>query len=274
MKREEILKLKRFDAESACNGWDAVGYKIGFASRYFTLWACSYKSATGKCTCSFMQNIMAGSADDVEKVKAAFPNLDVDLNLKGSAFFSFDMPKPQPKLDIQCWQSGRYKGQLIEDCKDADYLLSAPAYFNRFFLAGASRHIGNALIKLGYILMRGNEPVKIDENTDMMSGWWLNKPAADKMQQMLQEQQPFEFTAGFFGIDENDETACWTKVKNLPKELFLYFRGKRYDGNYYCSAYSLPLVNGKPKRVKGKTIKVTKYHRHADGWFADEFEVL
>lgn len=247
MTRKEIQQLRGFNEEQN------NGYQIGRGREYFTLWYISYDEEKERYYCQYVQNLM--KTNDKEKVRMTFPNLGIDTSLFGH--HSFYRKEAVKAVDLTVWPFGKYKGQRIEDCEDDSYLTWAIRNAYEYRGEDFSGEIAKALVKRGYALR---------------DGMWMTAEEMAKYgraDRMLESQTPFEFRATGFDADEEDDEYGYTRVDGIPYPVALPC--KHYSGTYYHSGYSLPIIDGKPKRVKGKTIRVTKYHDRNGCWIADEY---
>ena len=100
--------------------------KIGFANKFFTLWDIEAKNhfsvdSNGNSYLSgrtiqhyFIKNI----SKDIDRVKKLFPNIEIDMNLKGSKVFSvYEQIEEKP---VDKFSFGKYYGKTFAEVAKSD----------------------------------------------------------------------------------------------------------------------------------------------------------
>ena len=223
--------------------------RIGFSNKYFTLWEVTttteFKNFDGlrlpyqKTYFHYLQNL---SMDEKEaKRKAIFKgveNFEIDFDLYGrNASFSKrqELFSKIPSDKSFFFEFGRLKGQKIQDCNDFDYLFW-------FFNESQNIHAKARLLENGFEEIDGQvvhaEHAKKIKLRDLVVAEIADK---DEIEVIVlsnlncENELRFEFkNEVFFG--------CWNENS----------KGYIYQG----IEYFLPIIGGKPKRVKNKPVKV------------------
>mgnify|MGYP003605985961 FL=1 len=223
--------------------------RIGFSNKYFTLWEVTttteFKNFDGlrlpyqKTYFHYLQNL---SMDEKEaKRKAIFKgveNFEIDFDLYGrNASFSKrqELFSKIPSDKSFFFEFGRLKGQKIQDCNDFDYLFW-------YFQETQNEPSKNRLIENGFEEIDGQvvhaEHAKKIKLRDLVVAEIADK---DEIEVIVlsnlncENELRFEFkNEVFFG--------CWNENS----------KGYIYQG----IEYFLPIIGGKPKRVKNKPVKV------------------
>ena len=230
---------------------------IGFAGTYYTLW--SYEDCTSKqgdfmifeTKYHYHKNI----SKDIEKVKSLYPNVEIDMTLKGSSDFTKFVKKEfvNPFTSLaDSMPFGKYNGKKIGDVleKDPEYLI------------WISENSYN----------RGLREFCYEITTELR-----NKKAATQQEKLdaipeYAEAEVVEFTVTFNknltpGEGENiitevalDNFAYYTfeTQKNLSVSL-IFSKDAVKLMRYQDFIYALPIDSktGKGIKVKGSTFKVT-----------------
>lgn len=223
--------------------------RIGFSNKYFTLWdvttTTEFKNFDGlhlpyqKTYFHYLQNL---SMDEKEaKRKAIFKgveNFDVDTDLRGrnaSFYHTKELFSKIPSDKSYFFEFGRLKGQKIQDCNDFDYLFW-------FFNESQNIHAKARLLENGFEDFEGQvvhaEHAKKIKLRDLVVKEIEDK---DEIEVIIlsnlncENELRFEFkNEVFFGV--------WNVCS----------KGYIYQGHEYF----LPIIGGKPKRVKNKPVKV------------------
>ena len=223
--------------------------RIGFSKKYFTLWdvqeTTEFQRIDGlnlpyqKISYCYIQNL---SMDENEaKRKAIFKgveNFDVDTDLRGrnaSFYHTKELFSKIPSDKSFFFEFGRLKGQKIQDCNDFDYLFW-------YFQETQNEPSKNCLLENGFEEIDGQivhaEHAKKIKLRDLVVAEIADK---DEIEVIVlsnlncENELRFEFkNEVFFG--------CWNENS----------KGYIYQG----IEYFLPIIGGKPKRVKNKPVKV------------------
>ena len=216
---------------------------IGFANKYYTLWEVTSKVIESKyskstfMTCTYLKNISM----DIDKVKALYPGLEIDESLNGHSC-TFEYAKEQKEINTDKFNFGKYEGNLIPECTDNSYL----CWFFDNCDGERKQNVEARLVELGFvvkddIIFTQEEIAKEEQIEKMLS----NK---EELEVVFNKNLNIEF-------DSSDK--CYGVYRNEDGILFKFNDVKL---NYYNGfEYGLPLVNGKAKRIKNKTIKIKDY---------------
>ena len=216
---------------------------IGFANKFYTLWDVTSKVVESKyskdtlVTNTYIKNISM----DIDKVKELYPGVEIDESLRGHSC-TFEYTKKRKEINTDKFNFGKYEGNLISECNDKNYL--------RWFFDNSDgerkQNVEERLVELGFvikddIIFTQEEITKQEQIERMLS----NK---EELEILFNRNLSIEF-------DSSDK--CYGVYRNEDDILFKFNDVKL---NYYNGfEYGLPLVNGKAKRIKNKTIKIKDY---------------
>jgi hypothetical protein len=212
---------------------------IGFATQFYTLW--NYEAVPQYKTDSYGNYHQTGIehkyyycknvSTDLDKVKALFPNVEIDTELRGTSSFTRN-----EKLDLpeNYFWYGKYAGKLIDEVLDSDfnYCLWSAENYNMPYITNHPKYIAHfeAIAKAKQDEINSKELLKVGDVVEL------------------------EFTRN--GYNANDEyTECWTGANYNGVEVAVNCNGvKQVSGMY---PYLMPVINGKAQRTKGKKLTVT-----------------
>lgn len=216
---------------------------IGFATQYYTLW--DYSTEPTYVTDSYGNHHQSGInhnyyyikniSIDINKVTERYPNVPINEDLRGKERSFRRYQSNEDNLSDEYFWKGKYFGVKVEDIINND--LQYCIWFAKEFSNGTSETIKNHPTYIAHF--EAIERVK-QEKID-------NAPTV-KVGDIVE----IDFIRN--GYNCNGET-CWTEARYFDTILHIecdYFR--EIDGMY---PYIMPGINGTPKRVKNKTIKVT-----------------
>lgn len=221
---------------------------IGFATQFYTLWEKNEhtKPEIGKFTeYRFIKNV----STDLDKVKALYPDVEIDMGLKGSrSFVVYD--KEFVKEPNDCFQFGRYKGQKIEGSCDYDYLVwyYQSVYCETEDALANVEYVKAILEPLGYSF-RGRycyDP----ETTKYLAE--RDKAIAEAMERV--KSGDVDFIA-----EKNLDYEGRITANEIDYE-FESYKVLSYAGY----EYGLPTLKGKGKKIKGKKVVVTDFEVMGD----------
>ncbi len=219
---------------------------IGFANKFFTLWSIDTEpvyttDAYGKhwltgynTRYTYHKNI----SFDLEKAKALYPTLEVQEDLRGKT----DSWTTENKEDLcpQIMKFGKYYGKDINELLEQDFQYLVWICENKGYSSNG---------KYAKNLPKVQEHFKAIEDAS-------NKLINDRNNAFgaILNAGSFEFVAernlkindGFAYIYVNEGDLCIT---------FKFEQGTFSYNEYNGFAYGLPIVKGKAKRMKGKTVK-------------------
>lgn len=223
--------------------------RIGFSTKYFTLWdvqeTTEFQRIDGlnlpyqKISYCYIQNL---SMDENEaKRKAIFKgveNFEIDHDLFGrnaSFFHKKELFSKIPSDKSYFFEFGKFQGEPIKNCTDFDYLFW-------FFNESQNIHAKAILLENGFVEFEG-QVVHVEHAKKIKLRDLVVKEIEDKDEIEVivlsnlncENELRFEFkNEVFFG--------CWNENS----------KGYIYQG----IEYFLPIIGGKPKRVKNKPVKV------------------
>ncbi len=231
---------------------------IGKANKYWTLWEVYedtryFRGEPYKVTVhEYLKNI----SFDLETAKSKYPDAAVDENLRGT--HSWESPVEsydKPDYPDDCFQKGKFRGTKVADCTDLDYLQWAVGSI----LHGEAARIAEEIL-VGHGYRRLNDIVIADPETvaDIDRKNEIVKDAVARIErgETLTCNVEYNLNEDHEIVDRSTNIVFF-----FPEISVQYYRG--YE-------YYLPVVNGKAKRVKGKTIEVVPDHYEVEtdryGW--------
>ena len=248
-------------AESAGN------YVIGFATKFYTLWSTSEHTvdAGGGKRIRYTEYCYCGKiSTSRETAMSKYPGLAIDENLRGKTRSWTRQEYIWDNVDM--FRFGKYKGGEINENCDAGYL---EWYFGA--VEGEHRdYVASVLRKLGYVI-EGSVCYSPDVLKEMADA----KEAKERVISAANEGVQVRL---FIGRNPDEDGAI--RVDNPAEEGYLNtdglrFRFREVAERYYDGyVYYMPCVNGKAKRVKGKTILATiSYNPGEDVFCIEKFTV-
>lgn len=235
--------------------------KIGFTNKYYTLWDVCHDVThldngvvIEKTHCAYIKNI----SFDRDVAMSKYPGVEVDEDLRGHER-SFSYTKEIYPDDV--FRFGRYRGNKFSDCHDYSYM---SWYFTQTHVT-AQEILKPILENNGYYIYKRN----LDDSYDIMTieehNAMLRRDAErDELRKRILETMEFPIN-----WNPDEKGYCY----DVDSEMSIKFDEVKeywYDG---CPYY-LPVLKGKAKRVKRKTIKITDYDVDGDVINVHSFEVL
>lgn len=215
---------------------------IGFATVFYTLW--DYEAVPQYKTDSYGNHHQTGIehkyyyckniSTDLDKVKALFPDVEIDMELRGTSSFTRNEKIDLP--DNYFW-GGKYAGKLIDEIMEIDFnycLWSSENYGGL-----TSKYIKNHPKYIAHF--EAIEKAKQDE---------INSKQLLKVGDIVE----LEFTRNGYNADE-EYTECWTDANYNDVEVAVNCNGVKPVGGMY--PYLMPVINGKAQKTKGKKLTVT-----------------
>lgn len=209
---------------------------IGFAEQFYTLWnyekeniyktdvyGNSHQSGVDHKYC-YVKSI----SKDLGKVKSLFPNVEIDMQLRGNCSFfrrqNIDLPE-------NYFWFGKYAGNLIDDIIyiDFPYCLWVSENYNNAYIRNHQKYIAHfeAIAEKEKSAIANAEKVSVGDVVELT----------------------FSRNGCF-----DDDNVCLTFAKLGETELKVRCSGgKNVNGLY---PYIMPMINGKFQRTKGKKIQV------------------
>lgn len=211
---------------------------IGFATQFYTLW--NYEAVTQYKTDSYGNHHQTGIehkyyyckniSTDLNKVKALFPNVEIDTELRGTSSFARN-----EKLDLpnNYFWAGKYAGKLIDEILDRDfnYCLWSAENYNMPYITNHPKYIAyfEAIEQKRRLDIENAQTVKVGDVVEL------------------------EFVRNGYNADD-EYKECWTEARLGETEIAVCCSGVRLvEGRY---PYLMPVINGKAQKTKGKKIEV------------------
>lgn len=226
-----------------------ANYFIGFSNKYYTLWTMSIETRTiGYNTYNIhYYNYIKNLSMDKDVAFEKAPKGAVYNELLRGKSASFE--KREWIIDNDKFHNGKYNGMLFTECSDYEYLAW---FFSSVATFEQRKNIIPILEANGYkydehgLLWTPDELAEIAKHNDRIA----------TSNEILKNNNPITIDIKC-NVDENGEYYdCDSEIKIKFPEI---------QGNYYRGfEYYLPVMNGKAKRIKNKTITITKYNKLDD----------
>lgn len=251
-----------------------MGLAIGFGGKFYTLWdirvdtsyytimtADGEKSfpSSENHSCTYIKNV----SFDIVKVKEIYPNLEICEDLKGKNG-NFDFIK-LPILPAIFINKGKNRGTVISQCNDLETL-----YFSYHNEKEVERlnNIENRLIELGAVYFEDR--------------WYDTQSEVDVI---IENVDKYKKVTDFYKDFQNGGDIEVVLDRNLGRNGSISIENINYKFSEYKEMYyngynyALPSINGKGKKVKGKTLKlnvVSSYDEYDECWSMNvkSFEIL
>lgn len=211
---------------------------IGFATQFYTLW--NYEAVPQYKTDSYGNHHQTGIehkyyycknvSTDLDKVKALFPNVEIDTELRGTSSFTRN-----EKLDLpnNYFWAGKYAGKLIDEILDSDfnYCLWSAENYNMPYITNHPKYISyfEAIEQKKRLDIENAQTVKVGDVVEL------------------------EFVKNGFNADE-EYKECWTEARFGETEIAVCCAGVRLVECMF--PYLMPMINGETQKTKGKKIQV------------------
>lgn len=219
--------------------------KIGFASKYFTLWDVTTSTEYGQGSTgtysyqrtqyTYYRNLSMNEGIALEKAElAGVKDLTVDTELFGRSGKSFTKisPREYVKYEDTQFSYGKYCGEYFSKCEDISYL-------QWYFRDNGNIKAAERLVELDeYFVIENGELI----NQDILE----NRNRARVLQTVLKTQ-------GFIDtfVDKNVDSYGFINIDGINFNF-----GKTSENFYKDWTYYLPVLNGKAKRIKNKTVRI------------------
>ena len=232
---------------------------IGFASRFYTLWDIDTFERTiglGQKEIVTRHSYLKNISLDKDKALSQYPSAPFIEDLRGKTA-SWDSKKVV-WTDVTTFRFGKYCGTPVDDCADTDYIVW---YYRQSLENDHREHVGKVLVSRGcelrervYNLSSGllREPYAV--TPEYLEKERKEEEEADAFKAVLDSGKPLEVP-----VDYNpDSDGCFRYEDAI-------YRFDEVRENWYKGfPYYLPVLDGKQKRVKGKTIIVDSYDWEED----------
>lgn len=223
---------------------------IGFTNKYFTLWNVGGEYPV------YIKNI----STDENIARAKYPNLEVFMDLKGMHNrYGYKIPEIPPFDGT--FSKGKFKGTLVEGTLNEDYM--------KWYVENdvySTKEEREAIVK---------EVEKFGNWKYGETGYFVRIIPQKELDEI--ERVTKEMLSGTFemfmerNLDEFGKYTYYDKFNNWYDIQFENFKEMYYAGYYY----GLPVLNGKSKRVKNKTLRLTEVEKVGDKRFViKNFEIV
>lgn len=224
-----------------------MAHIIGFAGTFYTLW--DFSNETVYCTDSYGKhwpvrektnyNYIKNISMDLDSAMAAYPGVTVDEGLKGK-HTSFSVQNKQEDLCPNIMKFGKYNGRDLNELisEDFQYVL---------WLVDNSGYSAN-----GKYAKQLPEVVKHMEGIEQAATDLINNNNETFANLIKAGTITFEAEKN---LKIHEKFAYMTVPVGNVYATFIFndFSAQEYNGK----AYALPVINGKAKRIKGKSITLT-----------------
>ena len=211
---------------------------IGFATQFYTLW--NYEAVPQYKTDSYGNHHQTGVehkyyycknvSTNLDKVKALFPHVEIDTELRGTSSFTRN-----EKLDLpnNYFWGGKYAGKLIDEIMEIDfkYCLWSAENYNMPYITNHPKYIAHF------------EAIEQKKKLDIESAHTVK----------VGDVVELEFVSNGYNADE-EYKECWTEARLGETEIAVCCGGVRLVEGMY--PYLMPMINGKTQKTKGKKIEV------------------
>lgn len=211
---------------------------IGFATHFYTLW--NYETVPQYKTDNYGNHHQTGIehkyyycknvSTDLDKVKALYPSVDIDTELRGTSSFTRN-----EKMDLpnNYFWAGKYAGKLIDEILDSDfnYCLWSAENYNMPYITNHPKYIAyfEAIEQKKRLDIENAQTVKVGDVVEL------------------------EFVRNGYNADDEYQE-CWTEARLGETEIAVCCGGVRLVEGMY--PYLMPMINGKTQKTKGKKIEV------------------
>lgn len=221
-------------------------YKIGFANDYYTLWSLFGEHYI------FIKNI----SKNIDKVKELYPNIEIDLNLKGFCYKQSNYEKQEPKeINPNVFQFGKYMNKNITKCNDFPYIIWYYDCIKNNYVQDENDTNNKYLAHLFALKLH-----LMENNYYYVDNKWLtyDEFTAHNALQVNIARCKELYKSGKQFVFEAKANPDIDGYLELPTTGFLKFEEVK-EFEYKGWSYYLPVVNGKSKRIKGKCLTIEKY---------------
>lgn len=234
---------------------------IGFASKFYTLWevtederdlgnGCKYV-ITRFC---YIKNISYSKEEAMKK----YPDTPIDESLRGKTV-SFNVEK-EVWDNVDVFRFGKYKYEKINESTDTDYIAW---YWDNVYDETHKEFVTETLKNRGYEI---RESRWTDYDGHEHNNVYLVSPET-----LETERKNAEALNNMIEKVKNSDILELTMTSNLDEDGYyregdVLYKFAEVKENYYQGwSYYLPVLKGKAKRVKNKTIVITKFNYSVEG---------
>jgi len=219
---------------------------IGFANKFYTLWTIRedenfFQDAYGNSYCTGVTTYFTyhkNISTDINKVKELFPNLEVYEGLRGKSD-SWSESKEDKNAIPNIMRNGKYAGHdlnllVVSDFNYVVWVATNLSNANSLY----AKEIPSVKKHLSEIEKAESEVINFNMN----------------LSQKLSSEGIIEFVATSNLKISSDYAYCTLEVEGV--NITFYIPYTMHKEMYYNGfTYGLPLIDGKAKKMKGKTVR-------------------
>lgn len=218
---------------------------IGFTTKFYTLWNCytTIKTLSNgvRIICEHNEYIKNISFDR-KKAQELYPDVPIDENLKGITRSFTNTRKEYPN---NVFKYGKYEGKLFDEVTDYDYM----KWYFTTTTTDQQDVLKPILVAQGYSIFTCSDGT-----------YGIKSPKEIEEERLIEQEQQEKRTrlleSMIFFIDHN----CDENGEYLDYESGLRLKFDEVRENWYGEwNYFLPVKKGKCKRIKNKSIELTKF---------------
>ena len=228
---------------------------IGFTNKYYTLWEIWEEHrplGNGRSYVITHYNYIKNISFDRETAISKYPELPIDETLRGHTR-SWNSTK-EVWDNVDTFRFGKYCGQKIEENTDTQYI----AWYWENVDTDHKEFVEKVLVDRGYEVRErtyhystGDSISRYLMSPDALEEERINKEKFNKEVEAVKTATELSFLCEF-NPDENGE--YWQSGDTI------HYHFPEVKENYYNGfTYYLPVLKGKAKRVKNKTIVITEF---------------
>ena len=228
--------------------------KIGFSTKYFTLWDVTSVTTQDYIDMSFtyIQNLSLDESKAIEKAKSkGVTNLEVDSDLKGMNRSWKRREYIKKQYDENQFSFGRYEGEIITENDDSDYI--------KWYYRETKNDIAM------------NRVVELDSNYGIYDGGLLLLSKIEELETRDFEKELIRNDGKYSVLVTGNPDYLGIITENGISFKFKN-TASRWYGNF---EYFVPTLKGKGKLVKNRVIEFEcKYDSEYDYFVIDDFKVM
>lgn len=229
------------------------GYIIGFAGKFYTLWSVSFTEMTDnedgyrkywKAVYTYIKNI----SKNRNTSKILYPGLEVNEDIHGSRSFVRFIGY-EDNSDPEFFPSGKYTGMRIRELEDTGYLVYMME--NGYVKPKQYQVVKETLESRGYVIEEYQYGYPCCISPEQQEEDLRREQLID----CIRKGNSFEVTFEI-NIHDNGDGLYLYYVPEL--QIYLSFDRKDLaEYSYMGNPYYLPIIDGKAKKVKGKTCTIS-----------------
>lgn len=219
---------------------------IGFGGKYYTLWRVGEKIVSDyrggskiETYCFYVKNISM----DINKVKELYPDMEIDMNLRGHSSIKISERYEPKKVDE--FMCGKFRGQKFS-IADNDYL---EWYYECTCRYEEVDGLEAELRKRGFEL---NEKYRGAYSPEKVAKYKEELKGIEEIKELIEKEGCIELT--IIGNAFESTFNGWCIPTNFE---FLFVKCDDVSYQTYAGyEYYLPKFNGKAKRLKNKKVRI------------------